>query len=53
MKKLTVEKDGLESQMKNERDEKELYKVMHVARVICEELFGCLSFLLLQTGRHW
>lgn len=27
MKKLTLEKEALESQLKNEKDEKELYKV--------------------------
>ena len=27
VKKLTVEKEALESQLKNEKDEKELYKV--------------------------
>ncbi len=29
MKKLTAEKEALESHLKNEKDEKELYKVMH------------------------
>lgn len=28
MKKLTLEKEALECQLKNEKDEKELYKVM-------------------------
>lgn len=29
LKKLTAEKESLESHLKNEKDEKELYKVSH------------------------
>lgn len=34
MKKLTQEKEALECQLKNEKDEKELYKVMPLAHYL-------------------
>lgn len=39
VKKLTTEKEALESHLKNEKDEKELYKVMYeyISRVYIHE----------------
>lgn len=50
LKKFTVEKEALESQLKNEKDEKELYKVLR-SKCWRIKMFSCFVFsTLLQTG---
>ena len=39
MKKLTAEKDALESHLKNEKDEKELYKVMYCTVCVSDFIY--------------
>lgn len=45
VKKITVEKEALESHLKNEKDEKELYKVMSKANAIFLLGLNKVSFL--------
>lgn len=41
VKKLTIEKEALECQLKNEKDEKELYKVKPLSYIlICKDKLG-------------
>lgn len=44
MKKLSLEKEALECQLKNEKDEKELYKVMPLTHYLTHVSVGYLKY---------